>query len=124
MLPDEPGLNQGNWSGPPRPANSDDDEEDFITFTQSDVDYFANTKLDSLEDVATAIQNCKSNILETTENTSSRKSMVNRLIQLQIRQEDLKEKQQMSTVTFETRGHTFVSYKNGIKIPGKNFRYF
>ena len=48
----------------------------------------------------------------------SRKAIVNRLIQLQIRQEDLKEKQELSAITFETRGHTFVNYSHGIKIPG------
>ncbi len=44
--------------------------------------------------------------------------MVNRLIQLQIRQEDLKEKVEMSANAFETRGHTFKSYKKDIVIPG------
>ena len=127
MMPTpEEALPEGNWSGPPQPtAHSDEDEdEDFISFTQSDADYFATAKLDSIEDVSEAIQACKRNILETTENTTSRKSMVNRLIQLQIRQEDLKEKQELSSdFTFETRGHTFVSYTNGIKIPGiQDFR--
>ena len=124
MLPTEAQF-EGNWSGPPQPlVNSDDEEdEDFITFTQSDADYFASAKLDSIEDVSEAIAACKSNILETTENTPGRKSMVNRLIQLQIRQEDLKEKQELSSTTFETRGHTFVNYYNGIKIPGvQDFR--
>jgi len=125
MMPTEAQF-EGNWSGPPEPlVNSDDegDDEDFITFTQSDADYFASAKLDSIEDVSEAIAACKSNILETTENTPGRKSMVNRLIQLQIRQEDLKEKQELSSTTFETRGHTFVNYSNGIKIPGvQDFR--
>ena len=77
--------------------------------------------MNSVEDVATAIETCKTNILETTENTTSRKSTVNRLIQLQIRQEDLKEKQELSAITFETRGHTFANYSHEIKVPGKHF---
>jgi len=113
-----------NWSGPPNPhMHSDDDEEDFISFSSSDAEYFASANLNSVEDVATAIESCKKNILETTENTPSRKAIVNRLIQLQIRQEDLREKQELSAITFETRGHTFVNYSHGIKIPGiSNFK--
>ena len=56
--------------------------------------------------------------VETCLKFSSRKAIVNRLIQLQIRHEDLKEKQELSAITFETRGHTFVNYSHGIKIPG------
>ena len=66
--------------------------------SSADAEYFARANLNSLEDVGAAIEVCKNNILETTENTSSRKSMVNRLIQLQIRQEDLKEKNQVQSV--------------------------
>ena len=90
----------------------------FISFSSSDAEYFAKANLNSLEDVAAAIDACKKSILETTENTVSRKAMVNRLIQLQIRQEDLKERQALSATTFETRGHTFVNYTHDIKIPG------
>ena len=52
MLPTEAQF-EGNWSGPPQPlVNSDDEEdEDFITFTQSDADYFASAKLDSIGNV-------------------------------------------------------------------------
>ena len=57
--------------------------------------------------------------VETYLKFSSRKAIVNRLIQLQIRHEDLREKQELSAITFETRGHTFVNYSHGIKIPGK-----
>ena len=97
MLPTEDLL--GNWSGPPDQSESEDDDQDFISFSSADAEYFARANLNSLEDVGAAIEACKNNILETTENTSSRKSMVNRLIQLQIRQEDLKEKNQVCTVT-------------------------
>ena len=91
------------------------------SFSSADAEYFASANLNSVEDVASAIECCKTNILETTENTTSRKSTVNRLIQLQIRQEDLKEKQELSAITFETRGHTFANYSHEIKVPGKNF---
>jgi len=116
MLPTEDLL--GNWSGPPDQSESEDDDQDFISFSSADAEYFARANLNSLEDVGAAIEACKNNILETTENTSSRKSMVNRLIQLQIRQEDLKEKNQTQLITIETRGHTFVSYSQDIRIPG------
>ena len=91
------------------------------SFSSADAEYFASANLNSVEDVASAIECCKTNILETTENTTSRKSTVNRLIQLQIRQEDLKEKQELSAITFETRGHTFANYSHEIKVPGKHF---
>ena len=91
------------------------------SFSSADAEYFASANLNSVEDVASAIECCKTNILETTENTTSRKSTVNRLIQLQIRQEDLKEKQELSAITFETRGHTFANYSHEIKVPGKTF---
>ena len=94
------------------------------SFSSADAEYFASANLNSVEDVATAIETCKTNILETTENTTSRKSTVNRLIQLQIRQEDLKEKQELSAITFETRGHTFANYSHEIKVPGKLFFVF
>ena len=89
------------------------------SISSADAEYFASANLNSVEDVASAIECCKTNILETTENTTSRKSTVNRLIQLQIRQEDLKEKQELSAITFETRGHTFANYSHEIKVPGK-----
>ena len=116
-------MSDGNWSGPPCPVgnSSDDEDEDFISFTSSDAEYFATANLDTLEDVAAAIQSCKQSILETTENTRERKTIVNRLIQLQIRQQDLKEKQEMPDSTFETSGHAFVNYVNGITIPGNDF---
>merc|ERR1711935_1198907 len=110
-------LSTVNWSGPPNPQMHSDDEEDFLSFSSADAEYFASANLNSVEDVATAIETCKTNILETTENTTSRKSTVNRLIQLQIRQEDLKEKQELSAITFETRGHTFANYSHEIKVP-------
>ena len=109
MLPTSLSEDLGNWSGPPNhvfegvhgdvggphsEVDSDDDQ-DFISFSSADAEYFASANLNSLEDVAAAIEACKNNILETTENTSSRKAMVNRLIQLQIRQEDLREKNQV-----------------------------
>jgi len=116
-------LSTVNWSGPPNPQMHSDDEEDFLSFSSADAEYFASANLNSVEDVATAIETCKTNILETTENTTSRKSTVNRLIQLQIRQEDLKEKQELSAITFETRGHTFANYSHEIKVPGiSNFK--
>lgn len=115
-----------NWSGPPNPPNPQmlsDEEEDFISFSSSDADYFASANFNAVEDVAAAIESCKKNILETTENTPSRKSTVNRLIQLQIRQEDLKERQELSAHTFETRGHTFANYSHEIRVPGiANFK--
>ena len=40
-----------------------------ISFCSSDAEYFASANLNSVEDVATAIESCKKNILETTENT-------------------------------------------------------
>ena len=92
---------QGNWSGPPDQNDQspefdeNDSDYDFISFTSADAEYFATANLNSMEDVAAAIEACRKNILETTENTSSRRAMVNRLIQLQIRQEDLKEKNQV-----------------------------
>ena len=110
-----------NWSGPPNPqmhCGDEDGEEDFISFSSSDAEYFASANLNSVQDVAEAIETCKTNILETTENTVSRKATVNRLIQLQIRQEDLREKQELSAITFETRGHIFVNYYHEMKIPG------
>ena len=107
-----------NWSGPPNPQMHSDEEEDFISFSSSDAEYFASANLNSVQDVAEAIETCKTNILETTENTVSRKATVNRLIQLQIRQEDLREKQELSAITFETRGHIFVNYYHEMKIPG------
>ena len=58
-----------------------------------------------MEDVAAAIEACRKNILETTENTSSRRAMVNRLIQLQIRQEDLKEKNQVCSTHYFITGY-------------------
>ena len=91
-------IMHGNWSGPPDQSDQsefDDDDHDFISFTSADAEYFATANLNSMEDVAAAIEACRKNILETTENTSSRRAMVNRLIQLQIRQEDLKEKNQV-----------------------------
>ena len=54
---------------------------------------------------------CKKAILETIENTDSRKEMVLRLIQLRIRFEDMKERaDQASNINniVETRGHVFV----------------
>jgi len=109
----------GNWSGPPRPdQSSEEEEDDFVSFSSADLEYFATANLNSLEDVSEAISTCKQSILETTENTSNRKAMVNRLIQLQIRQEDLKERQELSETTFETRGHIFVNYTQGVKVPG------
>ena len=93
-----PNAEMGNWSGPPDQSESeyfDEDDHDFISFTSADAEYFATANLNSMEDVAAAIEACRKNILETTENTSSRRAMVNRLIQLQIRQEDLKEKNQV-----------------------------
>ncbi len=110
-------LEIGNWSGPPD-GDSASDSEDFISFSSSDAEYFASANLNTLEDVSAAILACKKSICETTENTQSRKSMVNRLIQLQIRQEDLKEKQALALTTFETCGHAFVQYAHDIKIPG------
>lgn len=118
---------EGNWSGPPdRDDNNefDEDEDDFISFSSADAEYFASANLNSLEDVSAAIDACKKAILETTENTASRKSMVNRLIQLQIRQQDLKEKSQYSASTFETRGHTFVNYSSDAKIPSISISCF
>ena len=91
-------IMHGNWSGPPDQSDQsefDEDDHDFISFTSADAEYFATANLNSMEDVAAAIEACRKNILETTENTSSRRAMVNRLIQLQIRQEDLKEKNQV-----------------------------
>lgn len=114
-------IMHGNWSGPPDQSDQsefDDDDHDFISFTSADAEYFATANLNSMEDVAAAIEACRKNILETTENTSSRRAMVNRLIQLQIRQEDLKEKNQTQLTTIETRGHTFISYSHDIRIPG------
>lgn len=115
----------GNWSGPPDSSSTssqqhdfDDEEEDFISFSSADAEYFASANLNSLEDVAAAIEACKKAILETTENTAQRKSTVNRLIQLQIRQQDLKEKSQLSSISFEARGHTFINYSSEAKIPG------
>ncbi len=100
------------------PGQSESDDEDFASLSSADAEYFATASLNTLEDVAEAISTCKRNILETTENTPSRKAMVNRLIQLQIRQEDLKEKTEISANSFETRGHTFVSFRNNLTVPG------
>jgi len=114
-------IMHGYWSGPPDQSDQsefDDDDHDFISFTSADAEYFATANLNSMEDVAAAIEACRKNILETTENTSSRRAMVNRLIQLQIRQEDLKEKNQTQLTTIETRGHTFISYSHDVRIPG------
>lgn len=114
-----PAAETGNWSGPPDVASHGSDSEDYFdsaSFNSSDADYFFSTRLDSLDDVAAAIESCKQSILETKENTSGRKAMVNRLIQLRIRQEDLKERPQVS---YETCGHTFVSYHEATgPIPG------
>jgi len=77
------------------------------------------TKFDTIEDVSHAIDACKKAILETIENTDSRKEMVLRLIQLRIRFEDMKERaDQASNINniVETRGHVFVSYQD-IKNP-------
>lgn len=114
MLPTSLSEDLGNWSGPPNHVFDDvhggvggphsevdsDDDHDFISFSSADAEYFASANLNSLEDVAAAIEACKNNILETTENTSSRKAMVNRLIQLQIRQEDLREKNQVGAIFY------------------------
>jgi hypothetical protein len=122
--PTTPNDELGNWSGPPDQGQSEDEDDyDFISFSSSDAEYFATANLNSLEDVSAAIDACKKSILETTENTSSRKAMVNRLIQLQIRQEDLKEKSQVSSaaasdLNIETRGHRFIPYSLEAKIPG------
>ena len=54
---------------------------------------------------------CKKAILETTENTDSRKEMVLRLIQLRIRFEDMKERANVTSninSSYETRGHVFI----------------
>ena len=57
------------------------------------------------------IDACKKAILETIENTDSRKEMVLRLIQLRIRFEDMKERANHASIinnNVETRGHFFV----------------
>ena len=57
------------------------------------------------------IDACKKAILETIENTDSRKEMVLRLIQLRIRFEDMKERANYASNInniVETRGHVFV----------------
>ena len=54
---------------------------------------------------------CKKAILETIENTDSRKEMVLRLIQLRIRFEDMKERANVASninSSLETRGHVFI----------------
>ena len=59
------------------------------------------------------IDACKKAILETIENTDSRKEMVLRLIQLRIRFEDMKERANHASIinnSVETRGHFFVRY--------------
>merc|ERR1719510_2955852 len=71
-------------------------------------------RFDTIEDVSHAIDACKKAILETIENTDSRKEMVLRLIQLRIRFEDMKERANVASninSSLETRGHVFISLK-------------
>lgn len=82
-------------------------------------DYFKTASaLNSIEDVQEAIEVCKNNIMETTENTDSRRDMVDKLIRLRIRYEDLKEREESPITGFEAKGHVFVAYGESDNIPG------
>jgi len=121
----------GGWStgapsvgdGPPigsRSSSSDDLQWDTMMASSN------GRRYDTVEDVSHAIDAAKRAILQTEENTESRKEKVLQLIKLQICQADLKERQETNTLfhndDFESRGHRFVTYQSsssgGPSIPG------
>jgi len=121
----------GGWStaaappveGPPigsRSSSSDDLQWDTMMASSN------GRRYDTVEGVSHAIDAAKRAILQTEENTESRKDKVLQLIKLQICQADLKERQETNTLfqndDFESRGHRFVTYQSssagGPTIPG------
>ena len=104
-----------------RSLKSSDSSEDMAwDTTVFDVD-LKSPNLKSIEEVAEAIESVRKAILETEENTESRKELVLKLIKLRICHEDLKEREHWSGSypTFESRGHTFVTWQSATRpIPG------
>jgi len=74
------------------------------------VDLSETFSINSIDDLMAAIEVCKKQILETPEKSDRRKNMVSKLINLRIRLQDLRDKQERPVSAFEARGHVFVCY--------------
>jgi len=113
--------------------SSSEDDDDLGEWVMTSSGTASGRRFDSIEDVSHAIDACKKAILQTDENTESRKDKVMQLIKLQICQADLKDRRSSNGVNgvngsiaaasaasnFESRGHRFVTYQSAtVPIPG------
>ena len=112
----------GNWSGPPDNRDSSDDSVSLDDSGSGDLldvqaDHFADLSLDSLDDVAAAMDACRTSATKTNASSEQRKEIVRKLIKLRIRYQDLKERKENPLGGYESRGHRFINYADG-HIPG------
>lgn len=78
--------------------------------------------------ISTAIESCRQTVIESDENSEERKQLVQRLINLRICYQDLKERlDRPDQSCLETRGHVFVHFQvkfTGIKLVQHLKRFF
>ena len=87
--------------------------------------FFAENNLSSkssIDVVSSAIEACKAQVLDTEENSEERKTLVRRIINLKICQQDLLDRRDrplLGQTVLEIRGHTFVESEDDVRVRGR-----